>query len=69
MENIQSLSDKEFKQMVNLLMRFAENEMDQWEMWRFHSEKLGCPICVMVTIGPIPDCDISSYDDLSRFID
>ncbi len=69
MENNHSLSEKEFKQMINLLKRFAENDMDQWETWRVQSKKRGCPICVTITLGPNTDCELSSYDDLSHFID
>ncbi len=69
MKDSQNLTDEEFKLMINLLKRYSENDMDQWEMWRFHSEQRGGPICVAITLGPDPDCDLSHYDDLARYID
>lgn len=69
MKESQHLTDGEFKLMINLLKRYSENDMDQWEMWRFYSKKRGGPICVAITLGPDPDCDLSLYDGLSRYTD
>lgn len=31
------LSDQEFREMVRLLARFAERELDQGDLWKFHT--------------------------------
>jgi hypothetical protein len=31
------LSDPEFREMVRLLARYAERELDQFDLWKFHT--------------------------------
>lgn len=35
MENKKKLTEKEFTQMIKLLHRYVNTEMDQWELWFF----------------------------------
>jgi hypothetical protein len=38
MENKKRLTEKEFTQMIKLLHRYVNTEMDQWELWFFDTD-------------------------------
>ena len=46
------LDKAEFKQMCELIRRYSEYNMDQWELWKFNTKYSE----VFVSIGRQPSC-------------
>ena len=65
MRSREKLSAEEFKAMVQMIGRYVESEMDQWELWKFHSS-FGR---VYVNISMKPDASEDAYVDLNCLID
>ncbi|MEX2961556.1 hypothetical protein [Microbulbifer sp. TYP-18] len=59
------LSDAEFKQMLELLKRYVENDMDQWELWKFDSNF--SKIYVNVSMKPVHPSTEEAYVDMNNF--
>ena len=61
------LSDAELRKLATLLWRFAERDLDQFELWRF-SVRAGQ---VFINMARQPDLGATpeAYDDINRFID
>jgi hypothetical protein len=60
-----TVSKEEFKELIQMLKKYVESEMDQWEMWKFHSSR--GPI--YINISMMPDASEDAYIDLNHFID
>ena len=58
------MTDQEFSQMVTLLSKFANTEMDQFEGWKFNSE-FGK---IYVSISMYAEGDCSAYTDVTSAI-
>lgn len=58
------MSDDEFEQMITLLSKFVETEMDQFELWKFQSS-FGE---TFVNISAYPEGDASAYTDVTKAI-
>ena len=61
------LSDAELRKLATLLWRFAERDLDQFELWRF-SVRAGQ---VFINMARQPDLGATpeAYYDINRFID
>lgn len=46
----EKLSEKEFSQMIKLLHRYVNTEMDQWELWSFDTAKYS-KIYIQISLG------------------
>ena len=55
---------EEFEQMITLLSKFVETEMDQFESWKFQS-RFGE---TFVNISAYPEGDGSAYTDVTKAI-
>lgn len=64
MASKKKLSESEFKEMIKLLNRYVNYNMDQWEAWKFDS-KLGQ---TFVDISAKSKGPIEAYDDLTKFV-
>ncbi|KZN61961.1 hypothetical protein N473_20680 [Pseudoalteromonas luteoviolacea CPMOR-1] len=64
MSNNNKMTDEEFCQMITLLSKFANTEMDQFELWKFKSD-FGE---VLVSMSLNTSEDSSSYADVSEAI-
>lgn len=62
----EKLSDAEFKQMLNLISRYASTEMDQWEAWKIDSSF--SKIYVDISMKPESPGAEESYTDFSYLI-
>ncbi|WP_299948415.1 hypothetical protein [uncultured Microbulbifer sp.] len=60
------LSDAEFKQMLELLKRYVENDMDQWELWKFDAKF--SKIYVNVSMKPSHPGTEEAYVDMNNFL-
>ncbi|TDC59810.1 hypothetical protein E1200_31540 [Actinomadura sp. GC306] len=59
-----SLSDAEFTTFVNLLQRFSEHELDQFQLWRLNTTYDP----VYINIGRYPvGASPQNYDDLDAW--
>ena len=67
MNTNKKLSDEEFASMVRLLKRYAETEMDQWELWKFSSSR--SKIYISVSMYPSHKGAEDSYTDLDHLIE
>ncbi|MCP4163964.1 MAG: hypothetical protein GY760_28205 [Deltaproteobacteria bacterium] len=61
---MEKLSESEFKQMFQLLHRYSETELDQWDLWKFKS-KYGK---IYVTISRAPNGPEESWNDMNHII-
>ncbi len=61
-----SLSDAEFRQLIALLVRYSEYDMDQWERWKFPT--IYDDVFVAIRRVPEPGASDQHYDDVSRFL-
>ena len=57
----QQLSDEEFVEMVGLLHRHVETDMDQWELWSFDSSRGK----IYINVSLKADGPDTAYDDLN----
>lgn len=64
MSSREKLSEKEFKEMIQMLSRYVESEMDQWELWKFHLS-FGQ---VYVNVSMKPEASEDAYVDLTHLI-
>jgi len=60
------MTEEEFRTMVNLLHRYAETELDQWDLWRLPT-RFG-DVLIDVRRTPTPGIAITDYDDLAAWI-
>lgn len=61
------LSDDELVQLVGLLRRFCDTDLDQWALW-----KLGTAsneTFVMISRAPFPETPDEMYTDIGRWAD
>ena len=58
------MTDEEFEQMITLLSKFVETEMDQFELWKFQS-RYGE---TFVNISMYPEGDGTAYTDVTKAI-
>jgi hypothetical protein len=65
LDSRQKLSEEEFKEMIQMLNRYVESEMDQWELWKFNSS-FGS---VYVNVSMKPDASEDAYMDLNHLIE
>ena len=65
MKSKKQLSDAEFKQMINLLHRYVEQSMDQWELWKFDTDRDK----IYVNISMKSDGPDEAYLDLDHLIE
>lgn len=61
------MSKEEFTQMIKLLKRYASYEMDQWEMWKFDTER--SKIYIDISMIPSAESSESAYKDLNQLLD
>ena len=59
------LSEDEFKNMINLIHRYAELNMDQWELWKFDTSRGEA----YVKISMKSDGPDEAYSDLDHLIE
>lgn len=64
MKEEKPLSEDEFKNMINLIYRYAELNMDQWELWKFRTSKGES----YVKISFIPDGPDEAYLELDHLL-
>ena len=64
MNPLNKLSDEEFKRMINLLNRYVETEMDQWELWKFNTSFS----TVYINISMKPEGSVEAYTDVSHLV-
>ncbi|TQF67873.1 hypothetical protein [Pseudoalteromonas luteoviolacea] len=64
MSDNKKMTDEEFSQMITLLSRFADTEMDQFESWKFESEYGE----IYVNISIHAEEDGSEYTDVTKAI-
>ncbi|KZN39331.1 hypothetical protein N480_00450 [Pseudoalteromonas luteoviolacea S2607] len=64
MSDNKKMTDEEFSQMITLLSRFIDTEMDQFESWKFESE-YGV---IYVNISMYAAGDSSAYTDVTKAI-
>ena len=55
------LSELEFQQMIDLLHRYINTNMDQWEAWKIPSK----PGTAYIDISVYPKASETAYTDLS----
>ena len=55
------MDDSDFNEMVRLIKRFGNEELDQWAMWRIPTDPYGS-LYVSITRGPLPDSTDEHYD-------
>ena len=60
------MSDEDFRTMVNVLHRYAEVDLDQWDLWRLPTQ-FG-EVFIDIRRSPTPGFASTVYDDLSRFL-
>ena len=65
MNSNKKLSDKELRQMVILLKRYASMDMDQFDLWKFDTD-FGK---VFVEISMKPSGPEESYTDINKFME
>lgn len=58
------MSDNEVKQMFQMLRRYAETELDQWEYWRFDGPF--SKIYIHISMQPDPGASDEAYTDVSH---
>lgn len=61
------MSDEDSRTMVNLLHRYVEIDLDQWDLWRLPTQ-FG-EVFIDIRLSPTPGLESTVYDDLSRFLD
>jgi hypothetical protein len=64
MSNDNGMTEEEFSMMISLISKYVNNEMDQFESWRFTS-RFGDPF---VNISLYAEGDGSAYTDVSKAI-
>lgn len=60
-------ADSDFRQLLRLLQRHADEHLDQWDRWRLPTTY--GDVFVEIRRSPAPDTDPGSYDDVSRWLD
>ena len=60
------LSDSEFRELLALLCRFAETDLDQSDNWRFGTS-FG-EVFVSVARAPAPGANAEVYTDMTRLL-
>ncbi len=61
---MEKLSDAEFRKMIQLLHRYSETEMDQWDLWKFES-KYGR---VYISLSRSPDGEDEVWNDVTDLL-
>ncbi len=64
MENKKKLTEKEFTQMIKLLHRYANTEMDQWELWFFDTDSSR----IYIDISMKTTCSEEAYTNMNNII-
>ncbi len=62
--NMEKLNDSEYIQMLQLLHRYSETELDQWDLWKFDS-KFGN---IYITVSRAPNGPEESWDDVTHLL-
>ena len=52
--------------MVNLLNRYVSTDMDQWELWKFDTDR--CAVYIEITMEKEPSTSEEAYLDLTHLI-
>lgn len=60
------LSDGEFRVMLRLLQRYADHDLDQWQLWRLPSGY--GDLFVSLRRSPEPGIAVEVYDDATGFL-
>ena len=64
MSELKDLTEAEFSEMLRLLQRHAETDMDQWAEWRFSSPRG----TIFVRVSNAPDGQERDYIDVSHLL-
>lgn len=64
MENKKRLTEKEFTQMIKLLHRYVNTEMDQWELWFFDTDFSR----IYIDISMKTKCSEKAYTNLNNIV-
>ncbi len=59
-------TDTEFTQMMQLLAKYTENEMDQWELWKLDTPR--SKIYINISLYPFQEGKEEAYDDFTYLI-
>ena len=65
MSEIEKLTEDEMNQMFQLVKRYTETEMDQWDLWKFDTkyEKV-----YMSLTREVPSAEEEAYVDVSHLL-
>lgn len=66
MADKEKMSEKEFVQMIKLLKKYSETEMDQFELWKFDTNF--SKVYVTISMALSSDEAESGYVDLSHLL-
>lgn len=60
------MSKAEFIQMLHLLKRYTTVEMDQWELWKFDTQR--SKIYINISMRPSAEGSEGSYTDVNHLL-
>ncbi len=63
----EKLSNAEFAQMLNLIKRYVNTEMDQWELWKFDTSF--SKIYINISMEPSHPGTEDSYTDINHLFE